>query len=358
MPNPSQSEIEHQIRERRDEQLLLKRFQNVATAKLEQLSRKFQTRDQARARDGANDGFSADSLDEKGDDFKFGDEEQRILSDLTGMGLKEGILASVASFIILRRGPKYIGRWIQRRNQNPQSPSSFSSPNVPGGNSSYQLSDPSKFQNTSTNNPFHRAANANQNDFPRPRGLLSRSIWLLFDSVLSLMVGANVSMTFTDKDFMRQQIVDLPLVSGRSLTADSLCDEIVEELRKVREEKNPTYERLQKISRGQDSGVTEGTVASYYLDGIILFCQNCERRRYFERRIREERGLGRTHPVEIPIPGVPRDGPRLVNVNSEEEKVVDKDGIEDPFDDPFGQKTSWANDFVSDKNDGNRDRDI
>mmetsp|Transcript_23098 Transcript_23098/g.64045 ORF Transcript_23098/g.64045 Transcript_23098/m.64045 type:complete len:359 (-) Transcript_23098:1723-2799(-) len=358
MNNPSQQKTQDQVRERREEQLLFQRFQKVATVKLEKLSRNFQTPKRAKDGNGANGGFNVDVVENEDDDLKFGEEEQKILSDLTGIGLKEGILASIASFIVLRRGPTYIGRWIQRRNKNLQSSSSFSSSSVPGGNSPYQLSDPTKFKNAIVNNPFHRASNPNQNNFPRPRGLLSRSIWFLFDSVLSLMVGANVSMAFTDKDEIRQQIVDLPLVSGRSLTADSLCDEIVEELRKVREEKNPTFERLQKMRRGQDSASTEGTAASYYLDGIILFCQNCERRRYFERRIREESGLAKTVPVKIPVPGVPRDGPRLVKLDGEEEKVVDKDGVEDPFGDQFSNTTSWAHSFVSDQNNSDRGRGL
>eukprot|EP00532_Pseudo-nitzschia_australis_P013403 CAMPEP_0168223180 /NCGR_PEP_ID=MMETSP0140_2-20121125/11159_1 /TAXON_ID=44445 /ORGANISM="Pseudo-nitzschia australis, Strain 10249 10 AB" /LENGTH=409 /DNA_ID=CAMNT_0008153017 /DNA_START=159 /DNA_END=1388 /DNA_ORIENTATION=- len=381
--NPDQNQIRDRMRERREDQLLFQRFTSVATVKLEELSRQIQLTKQSTKSDetntNTNNGFGIDidididintNIDPfaaHDHDLKFGEEEQRILSNLTGMGVKEGLFASLASFIILRRGPKYIGRWMQRRNQNRQSSSSSSSSsNTQGGtsssSSSYKLSDPAQFTNNNTgNNPFHRAANPNRNDFPRRRGFFSRSVWFVFDSVLSLMVGANVSVIFTDKVAIQQQIIDLPLVSGRSLAADSLCDEIVEELRKVREEKNPSYERLQKISRGGDSTIATtdptATAASYYLDGIILFCQNCERRRYLERRIRDESGLGRTVPVEIPIPGVPRDGPRLVALNGEEERVIDKDGIEDPFADQFDRDTqNWAKDLVLDRNDSDRGR--
>merc|ERR1711935_1066930 len=146
---------------------------------------------------------------------------------------------------------------------------------------------------------------------------------------------------------------ELPLVSGRSLSADTLCDDLVEELRKVREENDPTYDRLQKISQEK---MSEPTAASFFMEGIVLFCQNCERRRYLEKRIREESGLGESDPVKIPSPGVPRDCPRLIMRNDETENMFDKDGIENPFLEQFGQDTSWANNFVSDDYDSDQDR--
>ena len=303
-------EMQEKLKERRDdskdEKILFQRFQNVATLKLERMTKQ------------------ADSVDAGQNELKMGEEEQRIISSMNGMGLKEGLLAGVASFIILRRGPRYIGRWIlQRRTKR-----------------NYVLSDPNKLTRNSNNNsnnnnnPFYKASN--RNEFPRPMSFLSRSIWLTFDSVLSLLIATNISIVFTDKNTIRKQIVKLPLVSGRSLTADALCDDIVEELRKVREEKNAAYERLRMREKAQE------TAASFYMDGIVQFCENCERRRFHERRIREERGLGKTEQVEIPIPGVPSDAPRLVVSTNGEESVVDKDGIEDPFLEQFGNDASWA----------------
>jgi len=346
MNNPDHQRMQDQMRERREEQLLFQRFQNVATLKLEQVSRQVQTTKQDNTSDGAS-GFDINAGVADTNELKMGEEEQRIISRMANMGLREGIIASVASFVVLRRGPKYIGRWTQRRYQNRQPSSSTAR-----SNASYQLSDPKKLTNATNNNPFQNAANARQNEFPRPRGFFGRSIWFVFDTVLSLMVGANVSMVFTDKDAIRQQIVELPLVSGRSLSADTLCDDVVEELRKVREENDPTYDRLQKISQEKTS---EPTAASFFMEGIILFCQNCERRRYLEKRIREESGLGKSDPVKIPIPGVPRDCPRLIMGNDETENMFDKDGIENTFLEQFGQDTSWANNFVSDDYDSDQD---
>mmetsp|Transcript_25557 Transcript_25557/g.28576 ORF Transcript_25557/g.28576 Transcript_25557/m.28576 type:complete len:331 (+) Transcript_25557:197-1189(+) len=318
--------------EKKDEKLLFQRFQQVATFRLEQMTKQ------------ADSG----SYDAGQNELKMGEEEQRIISNMNGMGLKEGILASVVSFLILRRAPISIGKQVQRWRH-----SSTAGGTTRNNSSNYVLSDPTKLT-TGSSNPFHRAAT--RNDFPRSRSLVSRSIWLAFDSIISLMVGANICFVCTDKNAIRQQIVELPLVSGRSLTADALCDDIVEELRKVREENNPAYERLtmqKNNKRGEDPNLAmDETTASYYMDGIVLFCENCERRRFYERRIREERGLGIKDQVDIPIPGIPRDGLRLVVSRSGEEMVVSKDEIEDPFFEQLGNDHArWADNFTSDRND-------
>ena len=371
MTNPDEQRIyEQKMRERKEEQKLFQRFQNVATLKLEQISRKVQaTKQQGKPSDGNGFGIDTNAGPDQQQDYDeltMGDEEQRIISRMAGMGLKEGILASLASFIILRRGPKYIGRWVQRRQQRQQSSSSspFSSSTSARSNASYQLSDPKKLTNSSinTNNPFQMAAtNASQREFsPRPRGFFSRSIWFVFDTVLALMVGANVSVVYTDKHAIRQQIAEIPLVSGRSLTADALCDEVVQELKTVRDEKNPTYERLNKMNRNQNnktttnSETTETTPASFFMEGIVLFCQNCERRRYLEKHIREESGLDPTVPVEIPIPGVPRDGLRLI-VGENDDGIENNNSFLEQFD--HQDDTSWTNDFGSDNNNNGYDGD-
>ena len=165
------------------------------------------------------------------------------------------------------------------------------------------------------------------------------------------MMAASTSMAYTDTDKIRQQIIEMPLVEGRSLTSDALCDAIVQELYKVQAEKDPAYERLQKLKK--DEGIE--TPASYYLNGIVQFCANCERRRFVEQRLRQERGLSSTEPVEIPSPGVDRTGPRLVkdinDDNDGQEKIVNDDGTEEPFTGQFGHDMSWASDFVADQED-------
>jgi len=355
MANPDQQRIQDQMRERREEQLLFQRFQNVATRKLEQVSRQAEITKQINNNNNneTSNGIGGGSFDQglgrQVEELKMGEEEQKVISRMAGMGLREGILAGIASFVVLRRGPRYIGRWVQRRQQQQSASSSSTSAR---SNASYQLSDPKQL--TTNNNPFEKAANAKH--FPRPRGLLSRSIWFVFDAVLSLMVGANVSMVYTDKKAIRKQVAELPLVSGRSLTADTLCDEVVRELKLVRDEKDPTYERLEQMNKDTK---TEPTAAAFFMEGIVLFCQNCERRRYLERRIREENGWDKTVPVKIPSPGVPVDSPRLVANGDGTESVVGQDGTENPFLEQYGRGMGWDNttNFGSDDSfDGDQDR--
>jgi hypothetical protein len=183
----------------------------------------------------------------------------------------------------------------------------------------YKLSDPNL-----SSNPFQRASSFHQ-EFPRSGNFLVRSIWFMFDVTLSLMMAASTSMVYSDTNTIRQQIVDMPLVEGTSLTSDALCRPIVQELAKIKEEKDPAYERLDELN---EAGTP--TPASSYLHNITSFAKNCERRWYVEQRIRQERGIQNTDPVEIPPPGVSKTGPRLV-VENGQQKVLHEDGTEESF---------------------------
>lgn len=107
------------------------------------------------------------------------------------------------------------------------------------------------------------------------------------------------------------------------MVSDALCDDIVKELQKVKAEKDPAYQRLVKQlqlnhnnnnnhsnhnNHNHDPAITP---ASFYLEGIIAFSENCQRRRFVEQRIRQEQGLSEHEPVEIKEP-IPHNGPRLL----------------------------------------------
>lgn len=313
-----------QLNERRDEQLLFERFKSVAANRMNQLSRQVE------------DGGGQKSL-------TMGDEEKRIIANMNGRGLREGVAAGLATFLVLRRGPVYVGRWVRRRQLAGRS----TLHSTPG--SGYQLSDPRTPTGATGSNPFQRSTSP---EFPRSRSLVLRATWFMFDVTLSLMMAASVSMAYTDTDEIRRQILDMPLVSGRSLTADALCDDVVRELVMVQEEKNAAYERLQKLNKRGTR-----TPASSLLEGIVQFCENCQRRRYVEKVIRQERGMGSTEPVEVPIPGVDRNGPRLVVNNLGQEMVVRDGGDEGDFQEQFGRHDmDWANDVVSEREDQDRNR--
>jgi hypothetical protein len=134
------------------------------------------------------------------------------------------------------------------------------------------------------------------------------------------------------------------LLPGRSLTSDALCDDIVRELQKVKADKLPAYQRLTKLNQRGDK-----TPASFYLEGIIGFADNCQRRRFVELQARQEQGLAEDDPVEI-IQPIPNNGPRLIldqNDGGQGEEAHD-DGT---FLDSEFQDLDWgeASDFTSDQ---------
>ena len=309
--------------------LIVSRFRNIAISKLEKMASEVEKSDDL-DRNSNNNGNKV---------FVMGEEETRVFTQMHGMGLKEGIAASIFSFLLLRKGPVYIGRWVLKRRQQPNTSATAASS---GG---YQLSNPNNIMaGTSSSslsaNPFKTTADtaaSNPHQFPRSRNIVLRSIWFMFDSVLSLMVGASVSMACTDTVKIRQQVAELPLLPGRSLTSDALCGDIVAELQRLQREQSPVLERLNKQANITSSITTSNSnnndisPAAFYMQGIITFSENCQRRAFQERKIRQENGLGRNDVVTIPSPGVPKDGPRLIvkRKNTDDNSLFEGEGEEE-----------------------------
>ena len=344
--SPSEKRREEQISQRKEEMALFARFKMVASTKLEQLARQSEET-------GIN--LKADIK------LKMGEEEQKILYRQNGMGLKEGVAAGIVTLIVLRRGPIYMSRWLQKRalqqqhaanGTKPPPQSGMNVPPPPRGDGSYQLSNPNNVSNA--NNPFQRVQNPEGP--PRSKSIVLRSIWFGFDALLSLMVAASVSMAYTDADKLRRELVEIPLVTGRSLVSDTLCDDITAELQKVQQEDLPVYSRLQQLLDDQRAGRsdTPQTPAAFYLESIQHFTENCQRRRAMEKRIRQEQGLDNRDSVDIPPPGVPRDGPRLVTLTDGNQIEVNNDDVD--FN-ALGQgEDQWASGFVTDQEDANNNK--
>jgi hypothetical protein len=360
--SPSDKRMQEQISQRREEMEFFARFKSIATTKLEQLARQ---------------------SEETGTKLKMGTEEQKILYNQNGVGLKEGVAAGIVTFIVLRRGPIYMSRWLQKRAMQQQQqqqaqatgakPTSPSGMNVntnvppPRGDGSYQLSTPNLAGGgvSKANNPFQRANNPESP--PRSKSIVLRSIWFAFDGLLSLMTAASVSMAYTDTDKLRRELLEIPLVPGRSLVSDSLCDDITAELQKVQQEDLPVYRRLQQTlekehhhhppagtSTSTNTSTTPQTPATFYLESIIKFTEHCQRRRAMEKGIRQEQGLDKRDPVEIPSPGVPREGPRLVTLTDGQQIEVNNEDVD--FD-ALGQgEDQWVSDFVTDQENADKQK--
>jgi hypothetical protein len=308
----SKDEFE-QMQEQQEEEELLDRFYGVAAEKLGRMDRQ---------------------SEETGIEYQQGVKESLVIGQMQGMGLKEGIAAGALTFIILRRGPLIIGRYIQKSRMQQQN----STGNTGLSNSSYQLSDP---------NSTNRLQQTFNPKYPRPRNAFLRGIWFCFDATMSLIVAASVTSMYTYTEQLRNQIAELPLIEGRSLVAEALCDDFAAELQAIQSEANPAYQRLQKRDAQNEDH------AAFYIEGVEKFVENCQRRKAMERRLRQEQGLGPRDHIEIPAPGVPRDGPRLLTNSDGVEP--DEDGtIYDSRHEFESPDADWASNFVTDQEDHDR----
>jgi hypothetical protein len=176
------------------------------------------------------------------------------------------------------------------------------------------------------------------------------------DVMLSIMMAASVSMAYTDLEDITHQIVTLPLVPGRSLTSDALCDVIVKELALIQRENPPAYQRFQRQPPAVLSKPAPTTnrlpsqpsqSAVQYFQAIQDFAAHCQRRAYVERSIRQQQGLDASVPVEIPTAISPT-APRWSDQEDQQTREEQQQFMEDPFvrdsDWNYDQVDNWTKD--------------
>lgn len=141
-----------------------------------------------------------------------------------------------------------------------------------------------------------------------------------------------VSVSFQDKEKILSRLAAAPLVEGRSVLADSFCNDLSKEYRRIH---SPEYWK---------------TVQAPFLRHMGDFVHNCDLRRSFEAKLRKERGLAPGDPVSVPPPGVPT---TPIDYSASEEE----DSLESEF--SFGQDEEtiigddWIDAFVTDQEDSN-----
>lgn len=225
------------------------------------------------------------------------DEEKKILTDVNNLGsMNGGVLAGVACFALLRLSP---GR---RR-------AAHIGVKLKGD----------------ANNPFNRSS---KYQFDAPDGgrvplsssnFILRGFRLGLDIVFSTLVGLSASILLVDKDRMIKEASEIPLVQGRSLVSEQLCQDFSLEFQKYSrdswDENHPAL-RHGGIDRSRKSDVTS------LLEGFVA---NCKKRSIYEQKLRVEWGLRDDEPVVIPAPGVPKD--ILVTLDDlMGDQIVDDDG--------------------------------
>jgi hypothetical protein len=214
----------------------------------------------------------------KSDEFKGGEytAERKVLMSINNFGLGEGILAGMATFLVLRRGPQFIVRLLNRR--------SGGGGGVGGGG--YRLDKPSA---SSGNSPFQQQQQQSNNQQSSGVAVtVMGGLKLALDIFVSMLMAATTSFSVIDEKTLVNSVATLPLGEGRSVVSDEFCVTMQQEIAK----RNPA------IFANADSP---------YLKGMYAFSQNCSRRQSYEAVLREESGMSPTDPVSIPSGGVPAD---------------------------------------------------
>ena len=233
--------------------------------------------------------------------------ELQVLNNIHSAGMMEGLIAGVASFIILRRTPRQIERFMAARRARAAARSS-------GG---YTLDPPSHGMTAS---PFHRQPLTTSPPPSQQRGLIWGSFQLLLDLSISVLVAAYTSSYMADVPKIVQQVTDIPLMEGRSGISDVFCEALVQEYKRqwnmhgnVNHDNSIAWQQQQ-----QQLGKRSEPLHPFdhrpilkdpqwiLLKGYVDFARNCQLRQTMERQIRQERGMKPDEPVEIPAPGVPR----------------------------------------------------
>lgn len=216
--------------------------------------------------------------------------EKKSLMDLNGVGLKQGFAVGIGTFFALRFGRKFVMRRLTSKVHEQQQ--------RPFGSYKFGTNQVEKLG----------FAEAQQQWKPRPEGLVTNMFRTLLEVALSLNAAVLATTYWTDTDEILNKAADIPLIEGRSIVCDQLCDDFIEEYQSIPPE---FWHNLNK-SR-PDSSPTKAFLA------IEKFVQNCMKRRIYESQLTEQEGsiseAFKDHKdIEIkllkpyiPQPGVPQD---------------------------------------------------
>ena len=189
--------------------------------------------------------------------------EKNMLQKMNNNGMAYGLACGLLTFGFLRSGPKLMQRYLTRRymkqqglgNRNVDNTSTvggytFDQPRIQGGMG---------------------GGDSNSVKIPKP-GIFLRTLRLGLDLTVSVFMAAYGSLVFVDRKKLMDDISKIPLVEGRSLVSDELCDEFVD-----------VYRRIPKQIWDKYQGKSDA------LDAISGFVRNCLRREMTEKKILQQR---------------------------------------------------------------------
>lgn len=172
------------------------------------------------------------------------DHEKKMLMQINNNGMGAGLVITLGSFLFLRRGPKvFVNYYNRKMSQN-------HSITQTGG---YTFDPP-------------------EVGVQRKPGLIFRTFKLGLDLFVATSMGMYGSAIFTDKHKLMNDLANIPLVEGKSIVSEELCDDFID-----------VYRHIPKKTWDKYSGNSEP------LDAITLFVRNCLKRRAVENQILQEK---------------------------------------------------------------------
>ena len=246
-------------------------------------------------------------------DFQLEPVEKKLLLQINNFGLAEGVIAGAVSLVVLRKIRSGFAKRIYEA-QLRRAANSGENKTMMG------------------NSPFERP---NPASVVPSSGLLYRTFGWALDLGGAFSVAAMTSFACSDVKRILKTLEEIPLVEGRSRVATELCPELDQAIKDVRADVSVDNNILDEPR-------------SEYLQALMQFHYNCQRRAAYEKQLRIEKGVGESYSIAIPPPGVPRD--MSLTMDNENENP-------DDFYDPFVDQSSsqWADSLVSDKEEGSRD---
>jgi len=253
--------------------------------------------------------------------------EKKILNEMNSMGLYKGVVTGLGCFAFLRISPALISNMLRRRAGVPMGGGTTTNP-FKKSSSGYKFDPPPHTSDVATQQ--HQAAP----NLERP-GLIFRIMRLSLDTFVSLSVGAYASLFFVDKNLLMKDFAEIPLVEGRSLLAEELCDDFTTEFQKfdpqIWNRNHPSLSSGGGSSVNTDSGRRE----TDFRNAIQGFVVNCRKRAIYEDEIRKERGMRDEEILDVPPPGVPNIAVTLEDLLGDGSNMENEDNNGDDYFDTY-----------------------
>jgi len=230
--------------------------------------------------------------------------EKKRLTEISNNGMLYGLALGFGTFAFLRAGPRLLQRFLQRRQ--------------------YTSSGGYKFSKVTNTHPTAGMSNP-----PSQQGFFLRTIKLTLDFFVSSSIAMFGSVYFVDRKKLMSEVADIPLVEGRSMISELLCNDFID-----------LYRSIPKNNWDKYHGNSDS------LDIISTFVTNCLKRQFCEEQILQQRqgfgDLNTSNHDGIPPPGVAVDTPICIEwINPEGKELHDSTNAQD-----FGEyKGNSSSDF-------------